>query len=71
MGMGYPNTNAYLKTVTAAGNPWINDRAVLDIGAAWVRATPAAKSTTTFAGAGPHPGPSKGVVIRTGSDALI
>ncbi|KAJ3347338.1 hypothetical protein GGF32_006936 [Allomyces javanicus] len=40
MGMGYPNTNAYLKTVTAASNPWINDRAVLDIGAAWARATP-------------------------------
>ncbi|KAJ3348306.1 hypothetical protein GGF32_006323 [Allomyces javanicus] len=40
MGMGHPNTNAYLKTVAAASNSWINDRSVLDIGAAWARATP-------------------------------
>ncbi|KNE71374.1 hypothetical protein AMAG_20342 [Allomyces macrogynus ATCC 38327] len=56
MGMSYPNTNAYLKTVTVAGNPWINDRAVLDIGAAWARATPNGQVYYDICWGAPAPG---------------
>ncbi|KAJ3348304.1 hypothetical protein GGF32_006321 [Allomyces javanicus] len=40
MGTGYASADAYLKTMNKDNNPWIVDKAIVDIGAVYARIAP-------------------------------